>query len=137
MKLNHRIIAMTLAAGLGTFAFQAGQAGNRIETGKGVRLDTSIPAAKVQGKDLRTVEDFRSLRKGDKIASYCRMMKATTFTTVRNVDSKGHLQLTETRDGLKMEGCNIVLQRKGGHREVNSVMVCPNGTLTPVQCRKI
>lgn len=137
MKLNNkRIIAITLAAGLGTLAFQTSQAGNWVNTGKGARLSISTPAATAQGANLRTVEDFRNLHQGDKIASHCPMMKKTTVTTVRNADSKGHARLTETRDGLKMDGCNTVLQRKNGHRKVDSVMTCPNGTLAPIQCRK-
>lgn len=142
MKLNKNIIAVSLVVGLGTFVVQSTHASKWIDTGRGPRLTTSSKAsvhdhATMEGRRLSTLDDFKNLRKGDKIASWCPMMQKTTVTTVRDVDTKGHVKMRKTQQGLKMEGCNIVLKRSIGTREVNSYMVCPDGTLTPVQCRKM
>jgi len=136
MKLNQKMIAITLAVGLGAFAVSTTQAAVYKDTTRGPRL-TTTSVAPMQGERLTTLEDFKNLRKGDKIASWCPMMKKTIMTTVRNVDTKGHVKIEETKEGLKMNGCNIVLRRQGASKEVRSLMVCPDGTLTPIECRKL
>ncbi len=102
-----------------------------IDTTKGARL------AVIQGESLRTVEDFKSLRKGDKISAYCPMMKETLVTTIRNVDSKGHATVTETKKGYEVGGCDIFLQKNVASKEVSTVMKCPDGKILPVVCSKL
>lgn len=127
---------MTMALGLGAFAAPTTQAAAYKDTSRGPRL-TTTSVAPIQGKRLGTLEDFQSLRKGDKIASWCPMMQKTIVTTVRNVDTKGHVKIEETKEGMKLSGCSIVLRRQGASKEVRSLLVCPDGTLTPVECRKM
>lgn len=134
MKLNNKMTAVTMALGLGLFAFQSSQAGIWVESGKGSRLATTSNATAYSG-DLNTQEDSRSLHQGDRVSAYCPMMKKTIVTTVTNPDGKMHKKEYKTKEGLSSENCTIVLQRKGSSKELQSVMVCPDGTLTPVQCR--
>jgi hypothetical protein len=140
MKFNKNVIAVSLVVGLGTFVAQSTQASTWIDSGRGPRLTTSSKASMhdhstMEGRRLSTLDDFENLREGDRIASWCPMMKKTIVTTVRDVDTKGHVKMRETRQGIKMKGCNIVLKRKGGSRQVDTMMVCPDGTLQPAQCR--
>jgi hypothetical protein len=130
MKSSMRIASAVLAAGLGFLAATGLQAA-LVDTSKGSRL--ALPS---QGTRLTTEQDFRSLREGDKVVVHCPMMKTTHVTYIRNVDSKGHAKVTETKQGWKVSGCNIIVQRKGGSKETSTMMVCPDGTLTPVHCRK-
>lgn len=132
MKLKRNLIAVTLALGLGGLGTQTTQASVYHDSGRGPRLATAN-----KSDTLSTLEDFKNLQKGDQLAAYCPMMKKTIVTTVRNVDGRGRVILKETKEGLKMDGCNIVLQRKSGSKEVHSKMVCPDGTLSPVQCSKL
>ena len=116
------------------------QASTWIDTTKSPRLTTDSKAnaqhyPTKEVRSLSTLNDFKSLEKGDRIAYWCPMMKKTVVTTVSNVDTKGHAQIRQTRQGLKMDGCNIVLKRKSGSREVDSMMVCQDGTLRPIACR--
>lgn len=114
-----------------------------METTRGTRLTTSHHESNqyesnYRGERLTTMQDYRNLRKGDRVSSWCPMMKRTTVTTISNVDTKGHVKMEQTRQGTKMNGCNIVLQRKPGNtKEVNSMMVCPDGTLRPTHCSKL
>lgn len=102
-----------------------------VDTSKGSRL--VLP----HGAPLRTVEDFQSLGKGDKISAYCPMMKETYTTTIRDVDSKGRATVTETKKGFEIGGCDIVLQKKADSKEVTTLMRCPNGKILPVECTKM
>jgi hypothetical protein len=111
-----------------------------MESTKGIRLNTgthNLHHMRMHGENLTTVAEFKNLRKGDRISSWCPMMERTTISTIRNVDTKGHAKMNETHQGLKMNGCNIILRRTAGTKEVESLMVCPDGKLTPIQCRKI
>ena len=130
MKSSMRIASMALAVGL-VFLATNGLEAALVDTSKGARL--ALPN---QGTRLTTEQDFRSLRGGDKVVVHCPMMKTTQLTYIRNVDSKGHAKVTETKQGWKVSGCNIIVQRKGGSKETSTMMVCPDGTLTPVYCRK-
>lgn len=123
-----KIAALGLALGLGAVITPSANA-VPVDTAKGVRLDTAQP--------LRTVDDFKSLRKGDKIAAYCPMMKETYITTIRNVDSKGHATIAETKKGLAVGGCNIILQKNANSKEVSTLMICPSGKVLPVNCSKM
>jgi len=86
---------------------------------------------------LTTLNDFKSLKKGDRISSWCPMMNKTYVTTVRDVDSKGHVKIKQTKRGMVIKGCNVILQRQPGGKEVQSMMVCPDGKLRPVECSRI
>jgi len=130
MKLNRNIMAITIAVGLGVSVMESAQAANWIDTTKGPRLSTLA-----QEKKLVTLDDFKSLKKGDKLVASCPLMKETYVTTIRDVDSKGHVKIQETKKGYALGGCNIVLQKKAHSKEVDSVMVCPDGTLRPVSCK--
>lgn len=112
------------------------QASTHKDGGRGSRLTTSSNAT-VEGKRLTTMSDFENLKHGDKVAAWCPMMKRTYVTTIHNPDGRARVDFTKTKHGMKMDGCNIVLHRKAGSREVQSMMVCPDGTLTPIHCSKI
>lgn len=127
MRINV-VAAITLALGFTTLATINTSQAATVDTSKGTRLATATP--------LRTIEDFKGLQKGDKISVRCPMMKETAVTTVRDVDSKGFAKITETSKGWKLNGCNIVLKRVAGSKEVKSFMVCADGTLTPAECSK-
>ncbi|MDR0534657.1 MAG: hypothetical protein LBH01_11970 [Verrucomicrobiales bacterium] len=144
MKTTHlKITALSLVLGLGAtlgtasvkadFSDLTGRNNQAqwVNTTKGPRLTVT------QEKSLRTVEDFQSLNKGDKIAVYCPLMKETFVTTIRDVDSKGHAKIKQTSKGYEVEGCNIILQRKDSSRETDTVMVCPDGKVRPVECSKM
>ncbi len=128
MKLNVKFAILGMALGLGIFAANSVQAVS-VETTKGARLVAAQP--------LKTVADFKALQKGDKIAAYCPLMKTTYVTTVRDVDSKGHATITDTGKGLKVGGCSIILEKAASGKEASTKMVCPDGTLRPVQCGKM
>lgn len=136
MKLNKNLIAISLALGLGALVAPTAQSAHSEQSSKGARFTATHPSH-IEGERLTTMHDFKGLKKGDRVSSYCPMMNKTTVTTIRDVDSKGHAKLTQTRDGMNMDQCNIVLRRKTGSKEVQSMMVCPDGTLTPVECRKV
>lgn len=125
-----KIAALGLVLGLGVVITPSVRA-ELTDTTKGPRL------ALTQGEPLRTVNDFKSLRKGDKIAAYCPMMKETYVTTIRNVDSKGHATIQETKKGYAVGGCDIILQKNAGGKEVSTLMRCPNGKVLPVVCSKM
>lgn len=123
-----KIAALGLVLGLGVVMTPSVRA-ELADTTKGSRLTVAQP--------LRTVDDFKSLRQGDKIAAYCPMMKETYVTTIRNVDSKGHATIKETKSGYAVGGCNIILQKNANSKEVSTVMKCPNGKVLPVECSKM
>jgi hypothetical protein len=140
MKKMNNVTAMGMVMSFGALVLQPAQAAHVMETSKGIRLNTGehmSSYSRMDGENLSTVADFKNLRKGDRVASWCPMMQKTTVTTIRNVDTKGHVKMTETHQGLKMNGCNIILRRTAGTKEVESFMVCPDGTLTPIECRKM
>lgn len=124
--ISLKIVALGLALGLGAILAPSMKA-ESTDTTKGARLMTP----------LRTVEDFQNLTKGDKIVAYCPMMKETFITTIRDVDSKGHATITETKKGLEVGGCEILLQKDSDSKEVKTLMVCPDGKVRPVVCSKM
>jgi hypothetical protein len=87
-------------------------------------------------KPLRSLEDYRQLRLGQRLVLRCPRMGTTIYTTVRDVDGKGRLRLVETREGWRFSagGCTILLMRHGAEKTVRSMMVCPDGTLAPIHC---
>lgn len=125
-------IFLILAIGFCMIPTYQGHA-ERVKTSKGYRLDTT----QWKTVPLKEVEDFKTLRKGDKIAVYCPMKKRYMVTTIRNADSKGRIKIRETRTGWDMEECGVVLKRKPGKREVQPMIVCPDGTLNPTTCKKL
>lgn len=125
-----KIAALGLALGLGVVMTPSVKA-DWTETTKGARLTVT------QGEPLRTVDDFKSLRKGDKVAAYCPMMKETFVTTIRNVDSKGHAVIKETKKGFEIGDCNITIRKTGVGKETQTVMTCPDGRVLPVVCSKM
>lgn len=135
MKINRKIVLGSLVLGLGFMLTQNSQAGIWIETSKGPRLTTGFHSK--DSRTLLTVHDFKQLKKGDRVKSWCPMMQETTISTIRDVDSKGHVKIKETHRGHKLSGCNIIVRRKALVNETETVMVCPDGTLTPIECRKM
>lgn len=91
-----------------------------VDTTKGTRLSVT------QGDALRTSDDFESLHQNDKIMAHCPMMKETHVTSIRNVDSKGHATIQETKNGYVASGCTTALQKKPGSKEVSAAMACPS-----------
>jgi len=90
-----------------------------------------------EGRRLATWNDFENLRQGDQVSSWCPKLQARQVETVRQVDRQGRARFTETRNGMKMNGCNIILRSKSGSREVDSVMVCPDGSIARIECHKL
>lgn len=103
-------------------------AAGSVETTKGTRLVPAAPA---------TSSELSNLKKGDKLRIYCPMMKTTLYTVVRNVDSKGHVKLTETTGGLVGKKCRVVMKRDPDSKQVSSQMICPDGSVVPVTCEKM
>ncbi len=137
MKTTIKLAAYTAILTLGLWGATTTQASTYKDSGRGPRLTTSSNAT-VEGKRLTTMSDFENLKHGDKVAAWCPMMKRTYVTTIHNSDGRGRATFTKTKNGMKMDGCNIVLHKKSGNsREVQSMMVCPDGTLTPTHCSKI
>lgn len=132
MKLNiiKIFLLLTIITGILT-PYQSNA--NLIKTSKGYRLDTT----KWKTVPLKELKDFQTLKEGDKIAVYCPMKKRYMVTTIRNADSKGRIKIRETRTSWDMEECGVVLKRKPGKREVQPMIVCPDGTLNPTICKKI
>lgn len=95
-----------------------------IQTTKGDRLSVS-------GLATPETVSFKSEAK----ANSCPMMKKSIVTTVRDVDSKGHVTVAETGVGISHEGCSTVQQRDTAN-QVQSVMVCPDGSAQPMTCCK-
>ena len=133
MKNPIKLTVLAATLGLGLLSVTSSQA-EVISTTKGERL--AVTGESTQGTRLSTLADFKSLRKGDKMSVYCPMMKSTTVTTIRNADSKGHVKITETGEGYAVGGCNVIL-KKQSDKQVKSVMVCPDGSVQPVECVKL
>ncbi|MBX7158345.1 MAG: hypothetical protein K1X66_08175 [Verrucomicrobiae bacterium] len=132
MKLSIIKFFLVLTLTSGIITINASNA-ERVKTSKGYRLDTT----QWKTVPLKDVEDFKTLRKGDKIAVYCPMKKRYMVTTLRNADSKGRVKIREARSSWDMEECGVVLKRKPGKREVQPMIVCPDGTLNPTTCKKL
>jgi hypothetical protein len=130
MKLSKNTLAIMLA--VSALALPILQASTWVETSKGPRISTQG-----EGKPLKTAEDFMSLKKGDKVEAYCPMMKKTFTTTITDVDSKGRQKVTRTTAGWDADGCDVKIMKNKDSKETHTMMVCPDGTLTPVECRKM
>lgn len=132
MKLSKNTLALLLT--LSALALPTLQAATWVETTKGPRMTAE---GKHEGKLLTAEEDFASLKKGDKVQAYCPMMKKTYTTTITDVDSKGHQKVTKTSAGWDADGCDIKIMKNKNDKGTHTMMVCPDGTLTPVECRKM
>lgn len=115
-------IKMTLfVAAFGLITAVSTQAAS-VQTTKGDRLSVSGTSA------------YAALYTSAGKATSCPMMKKTTVTTVRNADSKGHATITETSTGIDHSKCNTIQQRDVASNQVQSVMVCPDGSAQPASC---
>ena len=135
MKLNITKVFLILTVGLGTLITYQSHAG-LVKTNKGYRLDDT----KWERIPLKDLEDFKSLKKGDKIAMYCPARNRMLVVTVRDADSKGRVKIKETRRGWDVGGCHVVLQRTPGQRETRQMIVCPicpKGTLHPMVAERL
>jgi hypothetical protein len=132
MKTSKKILALLIT--LSALSFPALQAATWEETTKGPRLTAE---GKSEGVSLNTAEDFMNLKKGDKVEAYCPMMKKTYTTTITDVDSKGHQKVTKTSAGWDADGCDIKIMKNKSDKGTHTMMVCPDGTVTPVECRKM
>lgn len=132
MKLNITKALLAIVLGLSlTLSYQS--EAKMVKTTKGYRLDTT----KWTTTPLKDIEDFKSLKKGDKIAVYCPMKKRYMVTRIYNVDSKGRVKFKKNSSGWEMDDCGVVLKRKPGKKEVEPMIVCPDGSLNPTICKKL
>jgi hypothetical protein len=132
MKLSKSTLAIILA--VSALSLPILQAATWVETSKGPRMSAD---GKHEGKVLNTADDFMNLKKGDKVEAYCPMMKKTYTTTITDVDSKGRQKVTRTTAGWDADGCDVKIIKNKDSKETHTMMVCPDGTLTPVECRKM
>jgi hypothetical protein len=128
-------IALSLSLGLATLTLSSAQAGHWVESTKGPRYMTGGDAH-IQNQ-MTTAEDFKALKKGDQIEAYCPMMKKTYTTTVTEVDKVGHQKVKKTSSGWEVVGCDLDLKRNKDGVGTTMTMVCPDGTVTPVECHKM
>jgi len=133
MKTSIKFTVLAATLGLGLLSITSSHSAV-VSTTKGDRI--TVSGVSTTGSRLNTLADFKNLNRGDKVSVYCPMMKSTTVTTIRNADSKGHVTITETSRGLDVSGCNIILKRQSGN-QVQSLMVCPDGSVRPVECIKL
>lgn len=115
---------LALALSVGIFTFTPAQAA-QIETTKGLRLTVA----------QESTTTFKSARTVGKI--HCPEMKNTVASTTSNVDSKGRSKVHGTQEVYAAGSCSTIQQKNASTKESQSVMVCPNGTLTPGSCHKM
>jgi hypothetical protein len=134
-KFAKKITTLSLSLGLVAITLSSAQAGHWVESTKGPRYMTGGKSHIVN--DPMTVEDFKALKEGDQIEAYCPMMKKTYTTYVTEVDKAGHQKIKETKSGWEVVGCDLKLKRNKDGVGTKMTMVCPDGTVTPVECHKM
>lgn len=131
MKSTIKIAAMGLTLAVSYQGIPALQAQDKGTVTEEARMSSSR-----EGTPMKSAEDFSSLKKGDRFIIFHKNDKGVT-TVITSVDKNGLAKWNETKNGSQLDGGQLITRKKENSREVETLVMEKDGTLTPVEVRRV